>query len=736
MITETYIIKGMHCSACAMGVERAVKRLSGVNSCSVNLITEKMTVEYNEQEVSFEDFNRVITKAGFVILKEEPVKKQKRDLSFLRLVFAGVFSLLLLYISMGPMIKIPIPKILNMHYHPLINGFTQMTLAILVMIIGYKFFLKGYSSLFRGSPNMDTLVAIGSTASFLYSLFVIVVICINRVDLLHLKSGEHYPFYFESVAVVITLVMLGKFLEKISKDKTYGSIKNLIALTPDISHKIVNDNLEDVLTKQVLVDDILLIKAGEKIPLDGVVISGSSSVDESMLTGESIQIEKQQGDLVTGGSLNLNGQLTIKVTKIGKDTTLSKIIAFVEDAQNKKAPISKVADKVAGIFVPTVILIAVVAFIVWLIIKKDFSFAIKIFTSVLVIACPCALGLATPTAIMVGTGLGATHGILIKNGEALEVTHKIKCVVFDKTGTVTKGKPEVTDIIGEQDLISVCASAESITTHPIANAIIGYANLNNVPIDIAKNGENIVGKGIKCTVGDSQVLVGKQSFLQENLIDTSKYEQSANEFLSQGKTVVFVAKNGVNIGVIACADMLKDTAKTAIETLNKNGKHTVLLSGDNKISANFVANEVGVKEVYAEVLPEQKAEIIEKLKVTYGEVMMVGDGINDAVALTTADIGCSLGSGSDIAIDSADIVLIKDDVLDVAKAIKLSKLTITNVKQNLFWAFCYNVICIPVACGVLYGLGFLLNPMIAGLAMSLSSVCVVTNALRLKLKKL
>jgi len=736
MVNKTYIIKGMHCSACVNGIERVVKRMQGVNSCSVNLITEKMTVEYDETKISFEDFNRVITKAGFTILEQEEEAKEKKDYSFLRLILAGVFSILLLYLSMGAMLKLPIPKFLDMHYRPLTNGILQLILAVLVMIIGYKFFIKGYSSLFRGSPTMDTLVAVGATASFLYSIFVLIVIGIDRVDLLHIGKSKHYPFYFESVAVVITLVMFGKHLEKISKDKTYGSIKNLISLTPEISHKVVNGAVEDVLTKQVLVDDILVVKSGEKIPLDAIIISGESSVDESMLTGESIPVEKQVGDLVTGGSINLSGALTIKVTKIGKDTTLSKIIAFVEEAQNKKAPISKVADKVSGIFVPTVILIATIAFIVWLIIKKDFSFAIKMFTSVLVIACPCALGLATPTAIMVGTGLGANNGILIKNGEALEVTHKVKVVVFDKTGTVTKGKPEVTNVVGEENIISLCASAESITTHPIADAITNYAKENGIEIKLPTNGENFVGKGVKCLVEGEEVIVGKQSFLAENGIDTGKYLEQANIFLEQGKTVVFVAYKNNAIGIVSAKDQLKESSIQAISSLKKLGKITVLLSGDNKVSANAVGKALGVDKIYSEVMPQEKAEIIKELQKTYGEVMMVGDGINDAIALTTADIGCSVGSGSEIAIDSADIVLMKNDVLDVAKAIKLSNYTITNVKQNLFWAFCYNVVCIPIACGVLYGLGILLNPMIAGLAMSLSSVCVVTNALRLKLKKL
>lgn len=733
MKDEIYTITGMHCAACSGAVQRVVSRLDGVENCEVNLMTEKMSVTYNEQKVGYKDFARVIEKAGFGILQDTQIQPQKISKPY-GLLAAGVLSIILLYISMGQMFfkNLPVPPFANITSNQLGFALTQIILCIPVMIIGRNFFTNGFSSLLKGNPNMDTLVAIGATASFIYSLAVTFTI----------GKNEHavHNLYFESVAVVITLIMLGKYLESRSKEKTTDAIKKLIALTPDVSHLCNGSTITDVPTSKINVGDILLVKPGEKIPLDAVVIKGSSNVDESILTGESLPVTKESDSIVTGGSLNINGMLYVKVSKIGKDTTLAKIIAFVENAQAKKAPISKIADKVAGIFVPTVIAIAIIAAAVWLICTKELSFAVQIFTSVLVIACPCALGLATPTAVMVGTGLGAANGILIKNGEALEITNKVKVAIFDKTGTVTEGKPTVTDVIsdvGTDELIKCAAAAESAIEHPVSASILQYAADNDISIGTPDNVENFAGKGVICTFKGEKIIVGSMKFISDNDISTAKFSADIDRLLSEGKTVVAVAKNKQLLGVIAVADKLKKNVADTFKRLSKMGIKTVLLSGDNKICAQHIGNILKADEVFAEVLPEQKAQIVTSLKEKFGFTIMVGDGINDAPALTEADIGCAVSSGSDIAIDSADIVLMKNDPMDVAKAINLSHLTMRTIKQNLFWAFCYNVICIPIAAGLLHAFGGpLLNPMIAGLAMSMSSVCVVTNALRLRHKKI
>ena len=736
MKTETYIITGMHCAACSGAVQRVTSRLNGVSECEVNLMTEKMTVSFDPELVGFGDFERVITKAGFGIRENVPIEEKVSDDKEkppYGLIVAGVFSLVLLYVSMGQMFfsNLPVPEFCHIENSPLGFAITQIILCVPVMIIGYKFFTVGFSSLFRGNPNMDTLVAVGATASFVYS----VVQTFNVVKDAHAVHN----LYFESVAVVITLIKLGKYFEARSKKKTAGAIKKLMALTPDISHLLTGDIVTDIPTAVVKKEDILLVKPGEKFPVDGIVVKGSGTVDESMLTGESMPVTKNTGDTVTGGSLNQNDALYIRATRVGKDTVLAGIISFVENAQSKKAPVSKLADKVSGIFVPTVMAIAVLSAAVWLIAGEEFSFAVKIFTAVLVIACPCALGLATPTAIMVGTGLGASNGILIKSGEALEITHGIKVAVFDKTGTVTEGKPTVTDIVAsdtEKNLL-YAAVCESASQHPIATAIVNYACENGITVPMAEEVQNLSGKGVKCRYEGIEICVGNKVLLKEQGISSEEYKTEASRLLSEGKTVMFVCADNTVIGVIAVSDKLKTTSREAFERLSAMGVKTVLLSGDNRVCAEYVGKQLSADEVYAEVLPEEKADVIEKLKAKYGAVMMVGDGINDAPALAAADIGCAVASGSDIAIDSADIVLMKNDPADVARAVRLSKLTMRTIKQNLFWAFCYNVICIPVAAGVIHIFGGpLLNPMLAGLAMSFSSVCVVTNALRLRGKKL
>lgn len=740
MKQEEYIISGMSCAACSASVQRVVSRLEGVESCDVNLITGKMTVSYDEQKTGQSDFTRVVEKAGFGIRPdtpeetEKPKTDEKKKGGFGGTVVSAVLSALLLYISMGQMLtdKLPVPPFMNISADPYGFALTQLLLCIPVMFIGRRFFTHGIPLLLRGNPNMDSLVAVGAGASFIYSVVMTYMIPYNMHAV--------HNLYYESVAVVITLVALGKQLEEHSKRRTASAVEKLMRLSPDTA-RVLRDGKEiTVPTKDVAVGETVIVKPGESIPLDGKIIKGESSADESMLTGESLPIEKTEGSLVTGGSINISGVIYVTVTKIGKDTALAKIIKFVEDAQNKKAPISKTADKVAGVFVPVVITIAVIAAAAWLIAGKDISFALRVFTSVLVIACPCALGLATPTAVMVGTGLGAENGILIRNGEILEITHTVKAAVFDKTGTVTVGKAAVTDIYADDKarLLKTAAAAEADSAHPLAQAVTAYAAESGINVaGRAEKSEYISGKGLRCIINGENILLGNASLLAEGGADISKYRETGERLAGEGKSLIYAAANGECIGLIAIADQVRETSKDAFARLKKLGIKTVILSGDNKACAEYIGAAVGADEVYSEVLPEEKAKIISEIKQKYGVVMMVGDGINDAPALTEADIGCAVGGGSDIAIEAADIVLMKNDPLDVPRAIRLSRLTITNIKENLFWAFCYNAICIPIAAGLLYVFGGpLLSPMLAGLAMSLSSVFVVGNALRLRGKKL
>lgn len=739
MKTEQYIISGMSCAACSASVNRVITRLDGVTECDVNLITGKMTVIYDETKTGQADFVRVVEKAGFGIepdvqkQEKKPEKKEKEN-SVLPILITAVFSGLLLLISMGPMLinGFPLPSFINPEINPYNYAITQLLLTLPALFTGRKFFIKGIPLLFRGHPNMDSLVAVGAGASFIYSIVMTYTI-VNNHHAIH-------NLYFESVAVVITLVMLGKYFEGRSRNKTADAIKKLMELSPDTAVVLKDGKEYTVPTEKVNLGDTLVIKSGAKIPLDGIVKEGQSGVDESMLTGESLPVEKTVGDSVTGGSINLDGLMLVEVTRIGGDTTLAKIIKFVEDAQSKKAPISKTADKVAGIFVPAVIIIALVSALIWLIAGKDIAFVLKIFTSVLVVACPCALGLATPTAIMVGTGLGANNGILIRNGEVLEISHKIKAAVFDKTGTVTTGKPEVTDIVTDDEtkLIALASAAESGSEHPLAKAVREYADKNGVT-ETQKPTEfkNVSGKGIVCTIENERVILGKAALLEENGISTDKYREKAEQLAGEGKSLMYLTVSDKLLGVIAVADSLKPESVDTFKKFKEMGIKTVLLSGDNKLCAEYIGGILNADEVYSEVLPEEKAEIVAKIKGKYGSVMMIGDGINDAPALSEADVGCAIGNGSDIAIESADIVLMKSNPYDAARAVNLSRLTIRNIQQNLFWAFCYNTVLIPVAAGILYPLGgILLSPMLAGLAMSLSSVFVVGNALRLRGKKL
>lgn len=735
MKEEVYIISGMSCAACSSAVERVTRKIDGVSRSEVNLTTGKMTIVYDEAKVKPKMIKDKVKKAGFGIeadgeekaevQTDDGLKRQKQEL-----IGAVILTVMLLYVSMGQMFKyrVPVPDIINMDLSPSNFALTQLLLTIPILYFGRRFFINGFKALFHRNPNMDSLVAIGSGCSFLYSLYLTYLLPYNAHNVHHL--------YYESAAVVITFIMVGKFLESRNKEKTKGAIKKLMELAPDTALLVENGETREVASETLKIGDIVLVKPGAKIPLDGIVKEGSGGVDESMLTGESLPVEKEIGSEVIGGSINCNGALYVEISRVGADTTLSKIIKFVEDAQGKKAPISKIADKVAGIFVPSVIAIAVIASIIWAITGKDASFVLRIFTSVLVIACPCALGLATPTAIMVGTGLGASNGILIRSGEALEITHNTKVAVLDKTGTVTEGKPAVTEIITfgieENELLRYVGAVEAASDHPLAKAIVERAG--NIT-DKVSDFENISGMGLRATVDGKEVLVGNRRLMKD--IDVTKAEADVSRLSNNGETPMYAAIDGKIAGIISVADKIKESSAEAIDKLKKAGIKVCLLTGDNRAAAEHIGEIVRADEVIAEVLPQDKAEVVKRFQSEGNTVMMVGDGINDAPALVQADVGAAIGGGSDIAIESADIVLMKSDLNDVYKAVKLSRMTIKNVKENLFWAFCYNTIGIPIAAGLLYPInGMLLSPMFAGLAMSLSSVCVVSNALRLRGKRL
>lgn len=750
MREEKYDISGMHCAACSASVEKVTRRLPGVERSDVNLTTGIMTICYDESQVQPEQIVAKVEKAGFgaALHQDHPApaaaqSAEDAEAAALRrkkteLIVAAAFSAALLYVSMGQMLpfglpSLPLPDIFSMHTHPVNFAILQLILTVPVLYCGRNFFLGGFKSLFHGNPNMDSLVAIGSGCSFAYSLVMTFLITDAPQTYVH-------NLYYESAAVVLTLVSLGKFLESRNMQKTKGAITALMQLSPDTA--ILADTGREVPTASLKVGDTVLVKPGARVPADGTVTEGESSVNEAMLTGESMPVEKGPGSEVIGGSVNQNGALYVRVTRTGDDTTLSRIIRFVEDAQGKKAPISKTADKVAGVFVPTVITIALLAAVAWAIAGEPFSFVLRVFTSVLVIACPCALGLATPTAIMVGTGLGARHGILIRSGEILEITHSVDTVVLDKTGTVTQGTPTVTELVpwetSQEDLLSTAAAVEAVASHPLADAITAFAKERNIqPGQRPEAFENLSGRGLKATLEGKTILAGNRRLLQEHGVDPAPLQERAEALAAQGQTPMYFARDGWLLGLISVADPVKETSAEAIRRMKASGIHTVLLTGDNRAAAEHIGSLVGVDEVIAEVLPEEKAGVVENFQSQGRTVMMVGDGINDAPALTAATVGCAIGSGSDIAIESADIVLMRDDLCDVPRALRLSTLTLRDIKQNLFWAFCYNTIGIPIAAGLLYLFGGpLLSPMFAGAAMSLSSVCVVGNALRLGRAKL
>ena len=737
MEVKTFKVYGMTCSACASRVERVTRKLEGVKDASVNFATEKLTVTVEKNKISYEKLKTTIDKAGYRLVEEINLKTETKEVSesrrlFNRFIISLVFTVPLLIISMGHMIGMLLLSIINPKINPLNFALVQFVLTLIVMITGYKFYKIGIKNLFKLAPNMDSLISVSTLAAFIYGIFAIYKIIIG-------DNPHDYAMhlYFESIATILTLITLGKYLEAVSKGKTSEAIKKLMGLAPKVA-TVIRDNKEmQVSIEDVEISDIVIVKPGEKIPVDGEVIEGITSVDESMLTGESIPVEKVTGSTVIGASINKNGFIKYKATKVGQDTALAQIIKLVEDAQGSKAPIAKIADVMSAYFVPVVISLAIISSVSWLIAGESFIFSLTIFISVLVIACPCALGLATPTAIMVGTGKGAENGILIKGGEALETTHKIDTIVFDKTGTITEGKPKVTDIItnsiSEEELLILAASSEKGSEHPLGEAILNEGRNKNLKLKKIDKFNAIAGQGIDVVIENKNILLGNRKLMIDQNIDITIFNDKVEDLSNQGKTPMYIAINKEIKGIIAVADVVKVSSKKAIETLHKMGIKTVMITGDNENTAKAIAKEVGIDNVLAEVLPEDKAKSIKKLQDENKKVAMVGDGINDAPALAKADIGIAIGSGSDVAIESADIVLIRSDLMDVSNAIKLSKATIRNIKQNLFWAFAYNVLGIPVAMGVLHIFGGpLLNPMIAAAAMSLSSISVLLNALRLK----
>ena len=739
---KEYIIEGMSCASCAMTIENAVSKIPGVDKASVNLATEIMTVEANDS-VTPEDIAKVVDGVGYSArprgksVEEELEEKNEKKEAHLRemkrnLIISAIFAVPLLFIAMADMVGIPMPAFLSPMQSPVSYALIQLAIVLPIIWIGRRFFVDGFKALSKGHPNMDSLVALGTSAAFLYSLY----------GTYHVLEGHaHFAMnlYYESAGVILTLITLGKYFEDVSKGKTSMAIQTLVGLAPKMATVLRDGQEVEVPVEEVQVGDLIRVKPGEKVPVDGIVTEGNSTVDESMLTGESIPVSKAVGDEVIGASLNKTGSFILKATKIGKDTALSQIIQLVEQAQGSKAPIAKLADKVSGVFVPIVIVLALVSGLAWYFLgQESWVFALTITISVLVIACPCALGLATPTAIMVGTGKGAENGILLKSGEALEEANHVNMVVFDKTGTITNGTPVVTDVVTADStdadaLIRLAASLEVASEHPLGEAIVAKAKEQGAAFDEVTNFEAIPGFGIKGHVGETLVFLGNEKWMRENGLANVEMNEKANSFAEQGKTPLYIGYNDAVQGLIVVADTVKESSARAIQTLHEMGIQVAMMTGDHERTAQAIAAEVGIDRVFSEVLPQDKANYVSKLQEEGYIVAMVGDGINDAPALAQAQVGIAIGTGTDVAIESADAVLMKSDLMDVPAMLKLSRATIRNIKENLFWAFAYNVIGIPFAMGVLHLFGGpLLNPMIAGAAMSFSSVSVVLNALRLK----
>ncbi|HFZ6444781.1 heavy metal translocating P-type ATPase [Streptococcus agalactiae] len=739
---ETFLIDGMTCASCALTIEKAVNKLDHVDSAVVNLATEKMTVTFDDTTLSPNVIEECVSESGYEasLFKEETSKSQSErhqlaiEKMWHRFWMSAVATIPLLYISMGPMINLWLPSFLMPDKGSLNYGMIQLLLTLPVMYFGRIFYQNGFKALFKRHPNMDSLVAIATTAAFIYSLYGLYEI---------LQGDIHYAhqLYFESVAVILTLITLGKYFEILSKGRTSASIEKLLTLSAKEARVIKDGEDYMVPLDKVKIGETILVKPGEKIPLDGHVVAGESSIDESMLTGESIPVEKKVGSKVYGASINGQGSLTIFVEKEAGGSLLSQIINLVEAAQTSKAPIANLADKVSGVFVPFVIVIAILSGLSWyLILGQSFAFSLKIMIAVLVIACPCALGLATPTAIMVASGKAAENGILFKGGEVLEKAHHIDTIVFDKTGTLTKGKPEVVAIKtyggDKEEFLGQVASVEKLSNHPLSQTIVNKAKEKELPLREVMAFKNILGYGLSATINGKTMLVGNANLMTKNDVNLDLAKADIEIAQEEAQTVVYVSENGVLSGLITLTDQLKTDSQETVKQLQRLGFNLVLLTGDNKASADAIAQKLGITTVVSEVLPDQKANVILELKEKGGQIAMVGDGINDAPALASSDVGISMSSGTDIAIESADIVLMKPELTDLLKAMTISKQTIQIIKENLFWAFFYNVLAIPVAMGVLHLFGGpLLNPMLAGLAMAFSSVSVVLNALRLKVLK-
>ena len=772
---ERFDVTGMTCSACSSHVEKSVSKLTGVENVSVNLLTNSMQVEFDENKLDTAGIIKAVEDAGYgaavkdghaksgtktsgqsdsqensgLSAVEQNVKNMKK-----RLIVSLIFWIPLMYVSMGHMIyqwlNIPMPpftmNFLHGNENAITYAFTQFLLLLPILIANHKYFKNGFKTLWHRSPNMDSLIAIGAGAAILYGIFAIYRIgyAMGHGDMMVVHQYAH-DLYFESAGTILTLITIGKYLETKSKGKTSEAITKLLNLAPK-TVTVVRDGVEQVVdAADVEKGEIFLVKPGESVAVDGIVLEGKSSFDESAITGESIPVPKQEGDTIVSASMNKSGLIRAKATKVGEDTTIAQIIRLVEEASSSKAPIAKMADKIAGVFVPTVITIALIAGVIWLISGATFEFAMSTAIAVLVISCPCALGLATPVAIMVGTGKGAENGILIKSGDALETAHQIDTVVLDKTGTITQGKPVVTDIIcaagknaDKTQLLQIAGSLEKGSEHPLAEAIVNYCVTNNISLEKVTDFNALFGKGIEGTVSGTHYYAGNEKMMEEKGISLSTEQKNQIQALAkQGRTPLLFADEKQFLGIVAVADVVKPTSKEAVQKFRDYGIHVIMLTGDNEVTAQAIKEQVGIDEVIAGVLPTQKEEKISALKQAGHKVAMIGDGVNDAPALASADVGIAIGAGTDVAIESADIVLMKNDLLDAVGAVKLSKAVIRNIKENLFWAFFYNSIGIPLAAGVLYPLFQIkLNPMFGAAAMSLSSVCVVSNALRLRWVKL
>ena len=750
---QKFDVTGMSCASCSAHVEKSVSKVAGVQEVQVNLLTNSMTVVYDDSVTSSGEIVSAVEKAGYgacpiqrqaslqaysslPVSREDPALKEQKEMKR-RLIISLVFLIPLFYLSMGHMMGLPIPWFFQGEENALAFAFTQLLLCLPIALVNRHYFTGGFAALWHRSPNMDSLIGIGSAAALVYGIWAIYQIGfgLGHGDL-HLVHEYSMDLYFESAGMILTLITVGKYLESRAKGKTSQAITKLINLAPKTAVRLTDGVEQEIPLEMVQAGDILAVKPGQSIPTDGRVAEGLSAVDESAITGESIPVEKQPGDPVTGGSINQSGYLKIEATKVGGDTTLAQIIRLVEEASSSKAPISKLADRVSGVFVPIVISIAVLAIIVWLLVGEPFSFALSIGISVLVISCPCALGLATPTAIMVGTGKGAENGILIKSAEALEVAHSVGAVVLDKTGTITEGKPHVTDLVDVgrvPNLLQLAASLEKNSEHPLAAAIVAEAQKQNLSLLPVEDFVSEPGKGIRGRIKGKIYLAGNQKIIKENGVDIRALERPAARLAEEGKTPMFFAQDGQAIGIIAAADIIKPTSAQAVAEWKAMGIDVVMLTGDNERTAAAIQKQVGITRVVAQVMPQDKEKEVRAIQQSGKKVAMVGDGINDAPALTAADVGIAIGAGTDIAIESADIVLMKSDLMDAVTAIQLSKATLRNIKENLFWALFYNSLGIPLACGVFFFLlGWKLNPMFAAAAMSLSSVFVVSNALRLK----